>query len=391
MSSMPTTLSPATGAVTTTITQRRRVVSGAGAVAHLPGLLDQVGIARVLVICGKNIAAGPALAVVLEALGGRVARVFDECTPHAQVETVDRIVDAVRGVEADGIVALGGGSTLDAAKGASVLAAAGGVLADMATRFEPPAQYVVPPLSGPRVPVVAVPTTLSASDATISAGFTDPVRRSKMVIVDPEAPVRAVVLDPCVVATTPQLVLAGSAGNALNHCVEALYSRGHGPLTDAFATTALSLLVSSVEDAVAGDLEALGRCQTAAHLAGMALPATGLGIAHAVCHALGAFGASHGGANSVMVVHGLRFNRDSLGSQQSVIERALGAPPQQAAEVMGDLLRRIGAPTGLRALGLSQEDLPEIAAHAFADRHIYANPRPVRNVAEVEQLLQEAW
>lgn len=386
----PLTGSP-TGTVTTTLTQRRRVVSGAGAVDRLPAALDQAGIDRALVVCGKHLAAGPALGRVLKALGDRAAGIFDECTPHARIETVDRIAAALRGVDADGIVAVGGGSTIDAAKGAAVLAGVGGDLADMATRFEPPDRYVVPPLAGPRVPVVAVPTTLSASDATISAGFIDLAQRSKIVIVDPEAPVRAVVLDPGLLATTPRDVLAGSAGNAINHGVEALYSRGRTPFTDVFASTALTLLVASIEDALDGDEEALGHCQTAAHLAGMALPGGGLGLAHAACHALGAFGCSHGGANSVMVVHALRFNREWLGPQERVIEQALGAPAGESVTALTELLTRIGAPTSLRTLGMDKDDLPVVAAHAFGDRHVHANPRPVRSAVEVEQLLWEAW
>ncbi|HEY0448250.1 iron-containing alcohol dehydrogenase family protein [Actinophytocola sp.] len=375
----------------TFVQQSRRVVTGEGALDRLPAELAACGINRALVICGPHVAAGPALALVEAAAGPALAARFDRCSGNAPLGVVDEIVREARESQVDGLVSVGGGSVHDAAKGASVLLGEGGRLADHATRFVPPDQLVVPPLRGRRIPIVAIGTTLSASEATISAGFADPATRTKIVVVDAAAPVRSVILDPRLAATTPRAVLAASAGNALNHCVEAILSRGHGPMTDALASSALRLLTESAADAVGGDLAALAACQVGAYLSGLAMPAEGLGVNHAVCHVLGVHGAGHGAANSAMLVHGMRFNEPYTADRQPVLAGAMPATGLGVNESVRALLDEIGAPTRLREVGVDRDAMPEIAALALHDRHMFANPRPVHDAKELEELLREAW
>ncbi len=376
----------------TDIRHAQRLVTGSHALGQLPAELHACGARRALVMCGPHIAASPVLEEVLAAAGDVVVGTFTSCAGNAPLEVVEQIVRRARDQRVDSLLSVGGGSVHDAAKGASILFGEGGRLADHASRFTPPDQLVVPLLSGQRLPVVAITTTLSASEATASAGFHDSKTGTKLVVVDRAAPIRSVIYDPRLVATTPRPVLAASAGNALNHCVEAIYSRGHGPFTDALATSALRMLTGSIAAALDGDLAALETCQVGAYLSGLAMPSTGLGVNHAICHVLGVFGASHGAANSAMLAHGMRFNLPYSAARQAIIAQASGSSDgAAAADGIEALLRAIGAPTSLRELCIDREQLPAIAARALHDRHMFANPRPVVDVAELGQLLQEAW
>jgi len=152
------------------------------------------------------------------------------------------------------------------------------------------------------------------------------------------------------------------------------------------------MLTGSIAAALDGDLAALETCQVGAYLSGLAMPSTGLGVNHAICHVLGVFGASHGAANSAMLAHGMRFNLPYSAARQAIIAQASGSSDgAAAADGIEALLRAIGAPTSLRELCIDREQLPAIAARALHDRHMFANPRPVVDVAELGQLLQEAW
>lgn len=379
--------------VRTHIQRGQRLITGPDAIKQLPTEFTSCGVRRVLVICGPHVAAGPVLEDVLAAAGDVVVAVFTGCAGNAPLEVVELIAQQARDERADALVSVGGGSVHDAAKGASILFGEGGHLSDHASYFSPPDQLVIPVLDGPRLPIFAVGTTLSASEATASAGFYDPVGHRKLVVIDRAAPICSVILDPRLATTTPRPILAASAGNALNHCVEAIYSLGHGPFTDALATSALRMLTGSITDALEGDLTAVESCQVGGYLSGLAIPSTGLGVNHAVCHVLGVFGASHGAVNSVMLPHGMRFNLPYSEARQAIIAQAIGRGSDAAAAVDGieETLRAIDAPTTLGELGIKREQLSDIAVRALHDRHLFANPRRVIEATELEQLLQEAW
>jgi alcohol dehydrogenase len=371
----------------------QRLTTGHDALKQLPRELAALGVTRALVLCGHSAATGTVLADVQKAAGDTVVNIFTGCRTNAPLPMVEHLAQHVRDEQIDGLISVGGGSVHDAAKGATVLVGEGGRLADHASRFVPPDRLVVPELAGSRLPIIAIPTTLSASEATVSAGFHDQQARTKLVVVDRAAPVRSVILDPQLASTTPTSVLAASAGNALNHAVEAIYSRGHAPFTDALATSALRMLSESIASALGGDRDAMEACQVGAYLSGLAMPATGLGVNHALCHTLGVFGASHGAANSAMITHGMRFNLPASADRQAIIAQAIGYGNDgaDAADGIETILRAVGAPTRLADVGLDRAALPAVAERALHDRHMFANPRAVTDTVELERLLQEAW
>jgi alcohol dehydrogenase class IV len=373
----------------------QRVVAGDDALGALDAELAAGGAENVLVLCGPHVAASGVLARVRAAAGGRVAAEFAECEPNAPLEVVERVAEIVRRGRLDGLVSVGGGSVHDTAKCAAVLVGEEVDLRAAATSFEPPDRLVVPLLAGPRIPVVAIGTTLSGAEATASAGFHDRAAGTKRVIVDAAAPVRAVILDPELAAATPPAVLAASACNAIHHCVEAVCSRAHEPICDALALAALPRLFAGIEAALDGDRAALADCLAGAYMAGLALPSGGLGVGHAVCHVLGVRGAAHADANAAMLVAGMRFNLPASAERQALLAGALSGgercEPEAAAELLEGLVARLGVPARLGRLGVEEADRPAIAALALADRHMHANPRRVTQPGELEEVLIAAW
>lgn len=378
----------------TLVQPARHVVADAGAVDRLGGELGRLRVARALVVCGPHVAAGPALALVARACGDRLVGTFDRCGPNAPLSMVDDLVSEARRLDCDGLVGVGGGSAIDAVKGAALLLGEGGALEDYVVAFEPPDQTAVPNLTGPRLPMVFVPTTFAGAEATVSAGFARRCGASKAVVVDRAPACRLAVLDPQLCATTPRPVLAATYANALNHCAESLYSAGRGPVTDGLALHAAAILAGCIGDCLAGDDAATSACQGAAYAAAMAMPVAGLGLCHAVGHVLGAHGVPHGHASAAVLAHAMAFNLPASQPQQRAFLEAMGmggSGPAGGIEALRRHLAALGLPTRLGDLDLARSELPVIADHAFTDRHIYANPRPIASAEELLGFLEAAW
>jgi alcohol dehydrogenase class IV len=204
---------------------------------------------------------------------------------------------------------------------------------------------------------------------------------------DPQLAARIVVHDPCVLAATPPMVLLTTGVNALAHCVEGIYSRMANPLSTALAIGAAPLLARGLRAVAAGhpnesDLAALGE---GASLAGMVLANARVGIAHAICHVLGArFGVPHGVANSIMLPPSLAFNLPATRAEQKIFADALGCDVEE-------LRNEIGVPSRLRDVGVQRSVLPEAARDVMYERGLHFNPRRVSGPEEVHEILLAAW
>ncbi len=335
-----------------------RVVFGAGTLARVPAELEQLGVRRPLLIATGSAAAR---AEELRAsLGDGEAGVLTGVRAHVPIDDVLAARATVRGVDADGIVAIGGGSVIGLAKA---------VAAEMP------------------VTLLAVPTTYSGSEMTPLYGVTD--AGTKHTVRDPRVLPRAVVYDPELTLTLPASATAASAFNAIAHCVEAFYGPGANPLTSLICETGLGFLTGVLPDVVADpeDLDSRSDLLYGAHLAGTALAVGGTALHHRVCHVLGgSFGLGHADANAVMLPHVLRFNAPAIPDEIEWIADAIGADDPAAR--LADLAAEVGAPTSLSALGLAEADLDEAARRVVAEPP--ANPRPV-DFAAVRALLADAW
>ena len=262
-----------------------RVLSGAGAVAEIGPTLAAQDHKNILIVTDQGIVGAGLLAPVTQSLqdAGVAASVFADVKADPEESIVDAVVAAYRDSESDGLLAVGGGSSLDVAKAAGVVVANGGAVADYEgfDAFE----NDLPPL-------YAVPTTVgTGSEVTFAAVITLPSQQFKMSILSTRLAPRVAFLDPAMLTTLPPHVVAHSGMDALTHAVEGMTSPLSTPFTNAFNLHAIRLISENLRAAVAdsGNMAAIGDMQAAACIAGVGFAHSRLGIVHAMAHPLGAY------------------------------------------------------------------------------------------------------
>ena len=379
-----------------------RVVMRPGALDDLGAEVDALGCRRLMVVCGGNTRRGRIYERVVAVLGPRVSAVFDRVVEHSSTTLVTQAAQIALSERIDGLVAVGGGSASDTAKGIAILLGEGGRIEDHASRFEPPDRFTPKDLPSPKLPVIAVPTTASAAEVTPGLGLRDPQGR-KLLFWDPTLASRLIVLDPSAVVEVPAAVMASTAMNGFAHCAEGLYSRLRNPISEAVALQGVDLFARWLPAMVADPsrVDARAGVLTAAHLSGMVISNARVGIHHAVCHCLGARGGlSHGVANSIMLPHALAYNLPVAAPELARMARAMGVEARgrtdaqvarDGIEAVRSLQRAARVPTRLRDTGLDRTLLPAIAADTLRDRGLYFNPRRTDSADAVLQLLEEAW
>jgi maleylacetate reductase len=322
--------------------------------AQLPAVLAQAGIERPLVVTTPRWDH-----LSTDVLGDREARVFDQVRPHAEVEAVEAAVEAVG--DADGILAIGGGSSIDTGKAVSARAG---------------------------VPLVSVPTTYSGSEWTAGYGMRDVARGTKGGG-SGGRPV-GIVYEPELTLGLPRAESGGTALNALAHSAEALYVKGRNDEADRSALAGARLIAANLprvlDDGTGRDARR-GLLEGAMH-AGAALAGAGLGLGHAMAQALGGrYGAPHGALNAICLPVALRFNEEAAAEPLARFAEAIGA--DGAAEGAAGLARLAGYER-LRDLGIPSEAPDEVAALVVARPGAKMNPRPA-TPSEVAELLRSAY
>jgi maleylacetate reductase len=314
-----------------------------------PSLLEELGIRRPLLVTSRR----------WEALDLPAAARFLDVRPHAPTTSVEAARAAA--ADADGLVAVGGGSAIDTAKAVSTQTG---------------------------LPVVSVPTTYSGSEWTTIYGTRDEERGVKHGG-DGARPV-GIVYDVDLTLGLPETETGGTALNALAHCAEALYVRGHNSAADREALAGARLISAALPRVLAdgGDREARRELLEGAMHAGAALAGAGLGLGHAMAQALGGrYGLSHGALNAVCLPPALRFNEPVAGAEIARFAEAMGAP-----DAFGRTreLARLAGFERLRDLGVPRPELHLVAEATAVRGGAKANPRPA-TPAEILALLESVW
>jgi alcohol dehydrogenase class IV len=376
-----------------------RIVSGRGSIRKLSEEIERLGGARVLVVTSPSVAKTFLLDRIKSALGGKCVAIFDQVKPHSPTDSIEKAVECAREARVDVLLSAGGGSAIDTAKGVAALLAEGGSLPRLAVRFTPPDKKEVPLMPAPKMPHIAIPTTLSGGEYSYSAGVSEGGK--KYIVADSKLAPRTVILDPEAAATAPARLLAASGMNALAHCVEAVYSTETQPLTEAYCLKGLGLIARYLPRAVASseDLEALSYVQVAACLSGMGVYSAWTGIHHAIVHAIGGrYKAPHAEIHALMLPYAMRWNLDATIEAHARMAREIGIDAANendvAAAVPEHVFRmnqKMGLPLRLRDLGVARADLKQLAIDALHDYSIHTNPKPVSVAEQVLEVLDLAW
>jgi len=382
---------------------RTRVVFGDGALARLGELARELSFTRTLVVADRGIVATGQVdraRALLDATGIAPFFFHDfDANPDARMVEAGRAHAAACGI--DSIVALGGGSSLDCAKGINFVLTNGGTMRDYWGFGKAP----LPMLSS-----IGVPTTAgTGSEAQSYALISDPETHVKMACGDPKAAFRIAILDPALTASQPRAVAAIAGYDAISHAVESYVTTRRTSISDLFAGDAWRLLEANYERVLIqpGDVDARGAMLLGAHEAGIAIEQSMLGATHACANPLTShYETPHGAAIGVLLPHVVRWNANHAGDRYAALLRVAGSfegsgvrlepasTDQQAGERLAarlDALARAGGlPATLRDLGVARHQLPTLAADAATQWTGTFNPRPF-DAAGALELYEHAY
>jgi alcohol dehydrogenase len=369
-----------------------RLVVGAGSIVRLGALARELRATRALVVSDAGIVAAGHTAAGIESLAaaGLATATFSGFTENPSSSEVEAGTAFARDFRPDLLVGLGGGSSMDCAKGINFLVSCGGRMRDYKGRGT---------ATGPMLPSIAVPTTAGTGSETQSfALITDAETGMKMACGDPRAAFRVAILDVHLTLTQGRLLSALTGIDAVSHAVESHVSRAATPASRVFSREAWRMLAANLPVVFAdgGSLAARSAVQFGAALAGLAIENSMLGAAHALANPLtAAHHVPHGQAVGLMLPHVVRFNSQACGTGYAELLGDVGitAAPAAAgaslADWLADLLRASRLQTTLSACGVTAPEITALAALAAEQWTAGFNPRPVA-VADLAALYEVA-
>jgi alcohol dehydrogenase class IV len=365
---------------------------GAGRLVELSKACRRLGLQRPLIVTDRGLAGMPIGRLVREAasVGGLAPEVFAEIGENPDSRQIEAGVAAFRAHEADGVIALGGGSGLDAGKAIALLAACRGSLWRFAWPDHEAAQREAASFA-----IIAIPTTAgTGAEVEPSAVITDAETPAKRAILHPGMMPKIVIADPYLTVSLPAKLTAATGMDALSHNLEALCIPSYHPMADAIATSAIGLVGRWLPVAVAEptNIEARSHMMAAAIMGATAF-GKGLGAMHALSHAIGALkGHHHGLTNAVLMPYVLAHNRPAIEPAMGRLAGALGLagdPFTAVQQWIVDLRRLLAIPETVTALGLGRSEFAAVAALAAADICAGMNPVPV-DAAALQRILEAA-
>jgi alcohol dehydrogenase len=371
-----------------------RVVFGAGALLRVGELVRELNGSRVLLVTDPGIQAAGHPARAAEAIrdAGLAVFVFDAVEENPTTRHVDVCLKFAREHRIDFIVSVGGGSSMDCAKGTNFLLTNGGEMADYKGFGKATKEML---------PSIGVPTTSgTGSEAQSFALVADARSHMKMACGDRKAAFRVAILDPEVTVSQPEKVTAVTGIDALAHAVESYVSTRRSPMSQTFSRAAWRLLEPNLEKVLRNptSVEARGAMQLGANFAGAAIENSMLGACHACANPLTAhYGLTHGIAIGILLPHVICFNAPSVGPlygdlahEACLINGDLGAAAEMLARRITQLMKSASLPTTLSAVGVSTGILPVLADEATQQWTGKFNPRPV-GFEELYQLYEAAF
>ncbi|SMF07107.1 Alcohol dehydrogenase, class IV [Tistlia consotensis] len=368
-----------------------RILFDFGALKVLAEELAALGVTRPLLVTDRGIVAAGLVERLRAVLPDSMPVTLFDGTPENPTETaVEAAVAAYQGAGCDGLVALGGGSSIDLAKGVALLATHPGPLEQYAAILGG-----VPKITDRVAPLVAIPTTAGTGSEVGRAALITLTDGRKLGFLAPHMIPRVALCDPELTLGLPPRLTAATGMDAITHCIETYLSPRDNPPAEAIALDGLARGWGAIRRAVAdgADRQARREMLLASLMGGMTFQ-KGLGAVHAMSHPLGGLESPrlhHGTLNAVILPAVLRFNAGHVGSKYARLARAIGLPEgADLAEAVEALNVDLGLPASLKAMGVPAGVLPKMVEGALADHSNASNPRPATR-ADYEALFAAAY
>ncbi len=364
---------------------------GKGAIAEIANEIKARAFSKILVCCDPDLIELGISKKVTDVLDDAAIEydVFSDIKPNPTIENVQAGVAAFKKAQADCIVAIGGGSSIDTAKAVAIINE-NPEFADVKSLEG------VAPTKNKCTPIIAVPTTAgTAAEVTINYVITDAENNRKMVCVDVhDIPIVAVV-DPDMMATMPKGLTAATGMDALTHAIEGYITKGAWEMSDMFHLKAIEIIAKSLRGAVANEDDGREGMALGQYIAGMGFSNVGLGIVHSMAHPLGAvYDTPHGVANAIILPTVMEYNAPQTGEKYRDIAKAMGVcgvddmslddARKAAIDAVKQLSIDVGIPSDLKEI-VKEKDIDFLAQSAYDDACRPGNPRDT-SVEEIKEL-----
>ncbi|MDR1028365.1 MAG: iron-containing alcohol dehydrogenase [Clostridiales Family XIII bacterium] len=372
-----------------------KIVSGRGGLSELPSEARSLKGRNILIVTDKGVRAAGIVDRVVTHLnegGFRGVYIFDDVAPNPRTDEVNKGYIYAKKVEANLLIAVGGGSSIDTAKGIGILIGNGGQIEE----YEG-----IDKLKKPMPPLIAIPTTVgTGSEVTGFAVITDLKRKFKLTIGDVKLSPNVAILDSDLVASLPPRIIAATSMDALSHAIEGYVCKVSMPVTDAIALYAIELIAKNIRTAVYGDdYEAKANLQLAGMLAGIVISQTDVASVHCMGEALGGmYDTAHGIANASILPVVMAYNAIADIDKYAKIAKCLGIDTDHmtkreaaiaSAHAVKELNEDLSIPS-LSEIGVREEDMRTLAEKAEANMSNSVNPRAVTSV-EYLTLFKKAY
>ena len=356
---------------------------GYGAIENIVPELLSHHLKKVLVVTDKSLVKFGVVANVTKLLDAAKFDyvVFDDVKPNPTIKNIQDGVVAYKEAKAEGIVAIGGGSAMDTAKGIGIIVT-NPKFADVRS-LEGAA-----PTEEPCAFTIAVPTTAgTAAEVTINYVVTDEEKHRKFVCVDPHDMPNVAVVDPTMMSSMPKGLTAFTGMDALTHAIEGYITKGAWEMSDMFHIKAIEIIAKNIESAVRNEKSGREQMALGQYIAGMGFSNVGLGMVHSMAHPLSAvYDTPHGMACSILLPTGMRFNAPYSGEKYREIARVMGVQGvdamsqeeyrEAAINAVQNLSLAVGIPANLKGI-VKEEDISFLADSAMADACMPGNPAPI--------------
>ena len=358
---------------------------GAGARKELPGVMERLGLKKALVATDKGLIKVGTSKMVTDILDehGIPYEIYSEIKPNPTVKNVQDGVAAFKASGADCIIAIGGGSSMDTAKGI-------GIVTTNPEFSDVVSLEGVAPTKNKSIPIIALPTTAgTGAEVTINYVIIDETKQKKMVCVDPNDIPAVAIIDPELMYSLPKSLTAATGMDALTHAIEGYITKGAWALSDMFEIEAIRMINENLVTAVEEPTNPKGRegMALAQYVAAQAFSNVGLGLVHGMAHPMGSlFDVPHGVANALLLPTIMEFNMPCCIEKYGVIARTMGVDTsgmsaEEAAQAACDAVKalaiKVGIPQHLTDLGIKESDIPALAQQAIEDVCTPGNPRDV--------------
>jgi alcohol dehydrogenase class IV len=358
--------------------------------------VKELGVKKILVVTDPGIESAGLLEIVKESLEKFELEydVFNEVEPNPFAETVHKGVELVKKFNSEAVLAVGGGSSIDTAKGIAIMATNPGSILD----YEG-----VGKIKNPPYPIIAIPTTAgTGSEITNSTVVTNRETSFKLGVLGPLVFPTVAILDSYFIINLPQGITAATGMDALTHAIESYTSKTSNMVSEALAIHAVKVIGENLLKTyfVGTDIESREKMLVASMMAGMAFSQSRLGNVHAISHTLGGvFNIPHGIANAVMLPYVMRFNLPACPERYRDIAIALGADvtnlstkqaAEKAIETVVEMNRTMNIPLSLKDLDVNLEYLPKLVNDAMRSGNVYVNPRLTRP-EDIQHIIEKAY